>query len=178
MKAKYAFTGYCQFLNGQRQGVNSNLLTQAIGKRSGDTSMLQCGWHNDRLKELMGRMGISEQEMTGVVADANSSLPYQLSPNQEHGALAVRDKDGQVYIFDPWELAVNNVILSTGLNAGAYSGAETSKWNGMKAQLWDKEMRDQGYVRFNDPQMLAADYALDLQTIINRKFGTTPDNKN
>ncbi len=171
VKAKYIFKEYCIFLNGQRQGVNSFGHTQLLNARNGDRSMLQCGWHTEKLKILMGRMGIRSEDMSGIVADAHSSLPYLLSPNQEHGALALRDKDGKVYVFDAWQLAVNNVIVSTGINLGAYSGAENSKWNGMEAQLWDKEMRSQGYLRFNDPTMMDTNYALDLQTVLNRIFG-------
>jgi len=169
-KAKYVFKEYCVFLNFKRLGVNSNIANQLQGSRFGDGSMLKCGWHTDKLKMYMSRMGIRDEDMSGIVADANSSLPYILSPNQDHGALAVRDKDGKVYVFDAWQLAVNNVILSTGINAGAYAGAETSKWNGMEAKLWDTEMRAQGYVRFNDPQMLNAGYATDLQSVLKRIF--------
>ena len=35
-------------------------------------------------------------------------------------------------------------------NGGKYSGAATSKWNGMDAKAWEAEMKKQGYVRFAD----------------------------
>lgn len=172
VKARYAFKEYCAWLNGEHQGVNSNIGTQALGLRHGDRFMLQCGWHNDHLKAFMGRLGIAETEMSGLVADAHSSLPTFLSPNQEHGALAVKDKDGKVYVFDAWQLAMGNVLLSTGINQGAYAGADASKWNGMDAQAWAAEMRGQGYVRFNDPLMMEANYETDIRIILNRLFGT------
>jgi hypothetical protein len=167
-KAKYVFNEYCKYLNQQGCGFNRNLLNQAEYNSMGNIYMCQCGWHNDRLKELMVSMGIKPEDMSGVVADANSSLPVFISPNQEHGALAVRDKDGKVYIFDVWELANDNVIVSTGLNDYPYADPEISKWNGLEADLWQTEMLNRNYVRFNDPQMLEANYTKDLKRVIDR----------
>jgi hypothetical protein len=137
-KAKYGFAKYCDMLAKNEVGVNSNLWTRLQNlARNQDASKWTCGDHATNLEAVFNGMGIKEP-MGMISADADSSLP---TPNADHGSLGI-SYQGKFYFFDAWQLAVNN--------GGKYSGAATSKWNGMDSKAWEAEMKKQGYVRFAD----------------------------
>jgi hypothetical protein len=48
---------------------------------------------------------------------------------------------GKAAFFDPWQFAL--------ANGRKYDGAAYSKWNGMTPADWEREMRAQGYIRFD-----------------------------
>jgi hypothetical protein len=127
-----------------------------------------CSDHTLLLKSLFEGMGIAYADMEYLKTDTDSMLDF--SVNSEHGALVLRDDDGQDYVFDPWKMAVDNVAarqaevekLSLGnpdqlaklikISAEqwcAYDGAAGSIWNGMGAEEWGKKMRAIGYKRFS-----------------------------
>lgn len=137
-KAKYGFAKYCDMLAKNEVGVNSNLWTRLQNlARNWDATKWTCGDHANNLEAVFRGMGIKEP-MGMISADADSSLP---TPNADHGALGI-SYQGKFHFFDAWQLAVNN--------GGKYTGADTSKWNGMDSKAWEAEMKKQGYVRFAD----------------------------
>lgn len=164
-KARYAFTAYCKALKGA--GVNSNLFTRNAARMAGDEYALTCSWHNEHLRTWFQRFGIPAKDVAAVVADADSALP---GPNMNHGALAVRGADGKACFFDPWQMAVANVLVGTLQSASAYEGAATSKWNGMPAEAWEKEMLAQGYTRFGD-EAESGFWAPHAATVLNKVLG-------
>lgn len=137
-KAKYAMGAYCDALAKADAPVNASWWNRFQNLvRNADASRWTCGDHANNLEAVFGGMGIKQNEIM-LTADSNSSIP---SPNSNHGALGI-EYLGTVYMFDPWQLAVNN--------SGSYSGAAASKWNGMTASAWEAEMLKQGYVQFSD----------------------------
>jgi len=137
-KARYGFAKYCDMLAKADVPVNSNLWTRLQSlARNWDASKWTCGDHANNLEAVFRGMGIKES-MGMITADADSSLP---TPNADHGSLGI-PYQGKFYFFDAWQLAVGN--------GGKYSGAASSKWNGMDSAAWEAEMKKQGYVRFSD----------------------------
>ncbi len=149
VKARYAFTQYCQRLNGAGTPVNATLTGRALQLfGSGDASRWTCGDHALNLEGLFKGAGVNQKDVVYLEADSNSWLP---TPNADHGALVVRGEDGKAFVFDAWGLAVNNLnnwYDGTGTYKGAYDGSETSEWNGMDLQAWDDTMKAAGFVRF------------------------------
>lgn len=137
-KARYGFAKYCDMLAKNDVAVNSNLWTRLQNlARNQDASKWTCGDHANNLEAVFRGMGVKEP-MGMISADADSSLP---TPNADHGALGI-SYQGKFHFFDAWQLAVNN--------GGKYTGADSSKWNGMDSKAWETEMKKQGYVRFAD----------------------------
>lgn len=137
-KARYGFARYCDLLAKNDVSVNSNLWTRLQNlARNQDATKWTCGDHANNLEAVFRGMGIKEP-MGMISADADSALP---TPNTDHGALGL-SYQGKFHFFDAWQLAVNN--------GGKYTGADTSKWNGMDSRAWEAEMKKQGYVRFAD----------------------------
>lgn len=136
-KAKYAFEAYCNWLESNNIPVNSDLLGRAKNMGADWT----CADHGLKLQEFFEGAAITAPHIF-VKAISDSLNP--LNVNSDHGALAIID-GGQVYFFDPWQLAVQNE--KDGLTA--YSEAKGSKWNGMTASDWETEMGKQDYRRFS-----------------------------
>jgi hypothetical protein len=136
-KAKYAFEAYCNWLESNNIPVNSDL----IGRAKNMGADWTCADHGLKLQEFFEGAGITAPHIF-VKAISDSLNP--LNVNSDHGALAIID-GGQVYFFDPWQLAVQNE--KDGLTA--YSKAKASKWNGMTADDWETEMGKQDYKRFS-----------------------------
>lgn len=137
-KARYGFARYCDLLAKHDVSVNSTLWSRLQNlARNQDASKWTCGDHANNLEAVFRGMGIKEP-MGMISADADSALP---TPNADHGALGI-SYEGKFHFFDAWQLAVNN--------GGKYTGADSSKWNGMDSRAWEAEMKKQGYVRFAD----------------------------
>jgi len=138
VQARYGFTQYCNALAKNKTPVNAGFWNRLQSlTHYGDASRWTCGDHAGLIDNLFRGMGL-KQNVINLTADSNSSLP---TPNSDHGSMGI-EYCGRVYLFDAWQLAVNN--------NGQYTGADTSKWNGMESTAWEAEMRKQGYVRFSD----------------------------
>ena len=135
-KAKYAFEAYCNWLDANNKPVNSDLTGRAKNMGADWT----CADHSLKLQEFFVGAGIKEKNM--FVKAMSDDISKGVNIN--HGSLAII-YEGQVYFFDPWQLAVQNEKDGS----TAYSGAQGSKWNGMTAREWEKEMKKQGYKRFS-----------------------------
>ena len=138
VKAKYGFTQYCNALAKNKTPVNAGFWNRLQSlTHYGDATRWTCGDHAGLIENLFQGMGI-KQNVIHLTADSDSSLP---TPNSDHGSMGI-EYCGRVYLFDAWQLAVNN--------NGQYTGADTSKWNGMESTAWEAEMLKQGYIRFGD----------------------------
>jgi hypothetical protein len=145
-RARYAYIEYCRTLKACRAGVNASYASRLSNRwKNGDQNLLTCGWHNDNLKLLFAKSGIDPKDIVGIVADDKAFIK---TINSEHGALAIKNSDGKVYFFDPWQMAVKDGSSSG--DKSLYDSAETSRWNGMEATAWETEMKAQGYVQFSD----------------------------
>ncbi|MBT9587041.1 hypothetical protein IV102_27105 [bacterium] len=134
-RARYACGAYCDML-GNKVTNNSNLWTR-LGYlfRTGDATRWTCGDHSNNLESIFRGMGIEDSFL--VRADSRSGLP---TPNADHGALALTS-GGDIYLFDPWQLA---------LQTGSFVGGQNSPWNGMSSAEWERRMREQGFRWFSD----------------------------
>ncbi len=143
-KGQFAYTKYCEALARSGAPVNQNFWNRLQNLvRNGERGRFTCSDHTLNLQGLFEGIGIDPQDTQHIKADSDSYLP---TPNSDHGALVLFDDDGKPYIFDAWSLAVQN----GGTYSGLYKPA-TSKWNGMDAEQWSREMRSypNNYVRFS-----------------------------
>lgn len=135
-KAQFAFDQLCLHYARKKVTVNSSLAGRAK-KGTQDT----CDDLSERLRHIYYGMGISAGKITDVLADKNSY--NKLDVNRNHIAIGVV-VNGQVFMFDPWEHAVNNTKAPK-----TFQFPKSSKWRAMKLDDWEKEMISQGYVRFS-----------------------------
>lgn len=157
-KGQFAFTKYCEALATAGATVNKNLWNRLQNLvRNGERGRFTCSDHTLNLQGLFEGIGIDPQDTQHIRADSNSYLP---TPNSDHGALVLFDDDGKPYIFDAWKTAVDNY----GVYSDSFKPAATSKWNGMEAEDWSREMRSypNNYVRFSVDSGITWDmYAAD-----------------
>ena len=159
-KARFAYTIYTNALVKEDIPVNDEYLDRvkhlvfgSIRKIVGglapslsldDANRWTCSYHANILDGIFDGMGIKNSFMIetdkvqGTIPDMNSN----------HGAVAIAVGD-QVYLFDPWMMAVKN--------GGTYAGGETSGWNGMESAEWERRMKKEGYSKFCDP-VVKGDY--------------------
>ena len=152
VKARYACAIYCDML-GNRVTNNQNLFTR-LGYlfRTGDVSRWTCADHANNLDFVLRGMGVEDTFL--VRADSRSGLP---TPNADHGALGLVS-DGDVFLFDPWQQAVQT---------GSFVGGGTSEWNGMGSGLWEARMRQQGFRWFS---VESDKYHSSMQDIVSDKL--------
>ncbi len=129
--AKWIFQFYCGML--ERAGVENN---QNLGTRIEDLNRgtWTCGDHASKLEELFQAFGFKNTVFI-------STRGGYIGPNSDHGAVAVYDSSGDLYLFDPWMHAYEN---------GNFNSSGTSKWNGMTSRDWEDAVKAKGYEDFSD----------------------------
>lgn len=133
-KAKYAFRIYCDFLRAAKIPVNDRVETRVA---AGWTDEWTCGDHLEKMQHLFKGAGIHSTFEVDCEKDS-------ILTDRNHIAIGVPDDDkhpAEIYIFDPWILATRN--------EGRYDLENDPKWNGMPYSEWEREVRKNGYIRFD-----------------------------
>lgn len=99
-----------------------------------------CGDITNTLLEAFRGAGIQGSEQVNGNKTGFGKLDLV---NPDHGCVMVPDGKGNLVTFDLWQ---------HGIDAETYKGSSISKWNGMDAQKWGKEMEKQGYETFERGQ--------------------------
>lgn len=164
-RARFLFAEYCKALNSKGVGVNSSYFDR-LGYlfRTGDPARWTCGDHTMNLDAILKGAGFNPIDTMPIQAD--TSLSYDFSANCNHGALALMNGDGEIFIFDAWWMAVannesiaNSLILHTEEDFlpgniefshanGVYDVEFGKAYNGMSVEKWEATMKKAKYGTF------------------------------
>lgn len=114
-----------------------------------------CGYVSEKLDMALRGAGIQSDFVIGQRSLLEMGKHVDVA-NRNHGAVAVVI-EGKVYMFDLWKGATSaRSPLSSDfsgegeveLSHGIFDDAGNGPWNGMPADVWEKNMKDDGYETF------------------------------